>query len=82
MVLPELSTIIIALIVAAVIYLFFKTFKSLVVNAIVGLLILFGANLLFGLGIAYTWLVILICAIGGALGAVLVIVLHILGIAF
>ncbi|WP_292487141.1 pro-sigmaK processing inhibitor BofA family protein [Methanohalobium sp.] len=82
MVLLELSTIIIALIALAVIYFFFKTFKSLIVNAIVGLVILFGANMLFGLSIAYSWLVILISAIGGALGALLIIVLHVLGIAF
>jgi len=34
------------------------------------------------LGIAYDWLVIAICAVGGIVGAILIIVLHSLGIAF
>jgi hypothetical protein len=53
-----------------------------VVNAAVGLLILFVANSVAGLGIGYSWLVILICAIGGILGAILILVLHFVGIAF
>jgi len=34
-----------------------------------------------GLQIGYNWLVILICGIGGVVGAFLVIVLHLIGIA-
>jgi hypothetical protein len=47
-----------------------------------GLLILFLANSFAGLGIGYGWLVILICGIGGILGAFLVILLHLLGLGF
>ena len=47
-----------------------------------GLVILFLANAVAGLGIGYDWLVILICGIGGILGAFLVILLHFLGFAF
>jgi hypothetical protein len=53
-----------------------------VVNAVIGLLILFVANSVASLGIGYSWLVILTCAIGGTLGAVLIIVLHFMGITF
>jgi hypothetical protein len=41
--------------------------------------ILFAANTLFGLKIAYSWLNILICAIGGVIGAVIVIILTLFG---
>lgn len=75
-----LIILIIAIVIGAI--LIFKTIKGFVVNAIIGLIILFLANTFAGLGIGYSWLVILICAIGGALGAILVIALHLLGIAF
>jgi hypothetical protein len=44
-----------------------------------GLVILILANAVAGLEIGYSWLVILICGIGGVLGAFLVILLHFLG---
>lgn len=75
-----LLILILAIVIGAI--LIFKTIKGFVVNAIIGLVILFLANTFVGLGIGYSWLVILICAIGGALGAILVIALHLLGIAF
>ena len=56
-----------------------RSLKNFVVNAIMGLLILLLANVIAGLGIGYNWLVILICGIGGVLGAFLVILLHFLG---
>jgi hypothetical protein len=59
-----------------------RSIKHFVFNAVVGLLILFVANSVAGLGIGYSWLAMLIRAIGGALGAVLIIVLHFMGIAF
>jgi len=61
------------------IFLILRSFKNFVVNAIMGLVILFLANAVAGLGIGYNWLVILICGIGGVLGAFLVILLHFLG---
>ncbi len=79
---PEVTTIILAVLAAVILYMLLKTVKSLVINAILGLIILVGANILFGLGIAYTWVVILICAIGGIFGALLIILLSLLGIAF
>jgi hypothetical protein len=63
-------------------YLIVKSLKGFLVNALLGLIVLYLVNLVTGLGIAYTWIVILICALGGGAGAVIVIVLNILGIAF
>jgi hypothetical protein len=53
-----------------------------IVNTILGLIILALSNIIFKLGIAYSIPAILICALGGIPGALLVILLHILGVAF
>jgi len=63
-------------------FLILRSIKNFVVNAVMGLVILFLANAVAGLGIGYDWLVVLICGIGGVLGALLVILLHFLGFAF
>jgi hypothetical protein len=63
-------------------FLILRSIKNFVVNAVMGLVILFFANAVAGLGIGYDWLVVLICGIGGILGALLVILLHFLGFAF
>jgi hypothetical protein len=60
-------------------FLIMRSLKNFVVNAIMGLVILIIANAVAGLGIGYSWLVVLICGIGGILGAFLVILLHFLG---
>lgn len=74
-----LVMIIVAVILA---YLLLKTIKHLIVNTVLGLALLAAGNLFFGLNIAYTWIVIAICAIGGIAGAVVVIILNQLNIAF
>ena len=60
-------------------FLIMRSIKNFVVNAIMGLVILIIANAVAGIGIGYSWLVVLICGIGGVLGAFLVILLHFLG---
>jgi hypothetical protein len=67
-----------AIIIGAI--LIIKSIKNFIINATMGLLILFLANAVLNLGMGYSWLVIIICGIGGVLGAVLVIVLHLLGV--
>ncbi len=57
-----------------------RSIKYFVVNAVMGLAIIFLANL-FGLGISYSLLTILICAIGGIFGALIVIGLSLIGVA-
>lgn len=78
----ELSVLVLAIIAAIILYKVLKTVKRMLINTVVGIVLLVVANLALGLDIAYSNVVILICAIGGAVGAVLVIVLHCLGIAF
>jgi hypothetical protein len=60
-------------------FLIMRSLTNFVVNAIMGLVILILANAVASLDIGYSWLVILICGIGGVLGALLVILLHFLG---
>jgi hypothetical protein len=55
---------------------------QLVVNGIVGLVLLFLTNLVLADDIPVNLLTILICAIGGVLGWLLILVLHLLGVAF
>ncbi len=72
----ELVILFAVIVMVIVLYYLFKAAKYLIVNSIIGLIILFAANTLFGLKIAYSWLNILICAIGGVIGAVIVIILN------
>jgi hypothetical protein len=59
----------------------FGSFIRLAINAIIGLVILFIAKFL-GLHIAISIWTILICALGGVFGAVIVIILSYFQIAF
>jgi hypothetical protein len=55
---------------------------GLAVNALVGLIVLFLTNLFLEDNIPITLLTILICAIGGVVGWLIILVLHLLRIAF
>ncbi|HOV81370.1 MAG TPA: pro-sigmaK processing inhibitor BofA family protein [Methanothrix sp.] len=77
----EIGFILLLVIIAFGVFLILKSVKNFLINAVVGLIILFLANAVAGLQIGYNWLVILICGIGGVVGAFLVIVLHLIGIA-
>ena len=55
--------------------------RALAVNAVVGLIILFIANVV-GLGVQISLISLLVCAIFGVPGAILVILLAVLDIAF
>ena len=79
-----IETLILVLVILTVIavYIILKAAKFLIVNAVLGLILLALANIIFKLGIAYTATVLLICALGGIPGAILIILLHVLGIAF
>ena len=79
---PEIGVVIIAIIAALLLYKILKTIKKMVVNTVVGFVILVAASLVFGLGIAYSWIVLLTCALAGPIGALLIILLNYLGIAF
>jgi len=68
-----------ALIILGALYLVIKIAKYLVVNTILGLLILIIANFL-GLGVPINWTTLIISAIAGIPGAILVILLYLFGI--
>jgi len=55
---------------------------TLVVNALVGIVLLFLTNLVLSPPIPINVITVLICAIGGVLGWLIILILHILGIAF
>ncbi len=80
----EIEIIILFLAIIAVIAVYFvlKAAKYLIVNSIMGLILLALGNIVFKLGIAYGATVLLICALGGSPGAILIMLLHVLGIAF
>ncbi|MCG7850981.1 MAG: pro-sigmaK processing inhibitor BofA family protein [Methanosarcinaceae archaeon] len=78
----ELTVFLVAIIAAILLYKILKTVKHMLINTVVGLVMLVVANIVFGLGIAYSWVVILTCAIAGSIGAILIILLHYLGLAF
>ncbi|WP_440945980.1 pro-sigmaK processing inhibitor BofA family protein [Methanosarcina sp. T3] len=78
----EISVLIIAVIAAFVLYKVLKTATSLAINAVLGILTLIVAKFLLGLEIAITWIAVLICAIGGIFGALVIIVLNYLKLAF
>lgn len=54
----------------------------LIVNGIVGLVLLFLTNLVLAEDIPINVLTLLICAIGGVAGWLVILVLHLLGVAF
>ena len=54
----------------------------LIINGIVGLVLLFFTNLVLADDIPINLLTVLICAIGGVMGWLIILVLHLLGVAF
>jgi hypothetical protein len=78
----EIIVLILAIIVAFVLYKLLKTATSLAINAVLGVLILIAAKIVLGLEIAVTWIAVLICAIGGIFGALIIVALNYLKMAF
>ncbi len=78
----EIFVLLLAIMAAFLLYKILKTATSLAINAVLGVLILMAAKLLLGLEIAITWVAVLVCAIGGIFGALVIIVLNYLKIAF
>jgi hypothetical protein len=54
----------------------------LIANTIVGLVLLFVTNLFLSDEVPLNLLTIVICAIGGVVGWLVIVVLHVLGVAF
>ena len=79
--LVEVGLLALAVIAVIVGYRVLKNIKALVVNAIVGVLVLALTNFL-GLGVQISLVAVLVCAVAGIPGAVLVILLSLLDVAF
>ncbi len=52
---------------------------AILVNTVVGFIVIFLVNGLFGLGITYDWLVFIFVAIFGLLGVAIIIIMNLLG---
>jgi inhibitor of the pro-sigma K processing machinery len=82
----DIGLLVLGCLIAVVLYLLLKNVVKLVINSILGLLILFLINyfhLMSYLGqpdIPYNWITILFCILGGIPGALLVVILHLLGL--
>ena len=55
---------------------------QLIVNGIIGVVLLFLTNLVLADDIPINVITVLICAIGGVIGWIIILVLHLLGVAF
>lgn len=78
----ELIVLFLVIIAVIGVYYILKTAKTLLINTIVGLIILVIANVGFNMNVPYNIQVLLVVALGGIPGAVLVILLHAFQIAF
>jgi hypothetical protein len=85
-ILASAFVIILAIAVAAIIYYLLKNVLVLVVNAVVGVIVLFLLNLFHVMSLAgasdlpIDWITVLVSAIGGLAGVIIVIVLHLAGV--
>ena len=56
--------------------------RTLIINTILGLVLLFLTNLVLADDIPINLLTVIICAIGGAIGWLVILILHLSGVAF
>ena len=78
----EIFALLLAVVILYVLYKLLKHIIKLAINSIAGIIILFLLNLIFGLGIPINIFTILIVALSGLGGVVLILILHFLGLAF
>ena len=71
----------VGLIVILLFYLFRKILR-LIINAVIGLIALFAVNFIFHTDIVINFWSVVITAIGGIIGFIIVLILHFAGIAF
>ena len=85
-VLGSVVGIVLAIVVAVILYYFLKEIVVLIVNAIVGVIVLFllnvfhVMNLVGSSDIPIDWITILVSAIGGLPGVIIVVILHLAGV--
>ena len=56
--------------------------RTLIINTILGVILLFLTNLVLADDIPINLLTVIICAIGGVIGWLVILILHLLGVAF
>lgn len=78
----EFSTLILAVLIAFVLYVIIREGTQLAMNAVLGILTLLATKFLLGLKITITLLTVIICAFGGIFGAILIIILNYFRIGF
>lgn len=78
---PELGILAVVVVALLIAYTLLKVVKPFIVNAVIGLVILLVAGF-FGFGVNITWIVVLVVAIGGIPGALLVLILAQFGVLF
>lgn len=78
----EILLVILALVGVLVAATIVRAISPFIINAVVGLVVLFLTQVVFGLPIAITPVAIVIVALGGVLGAVAVAALALFGVAF
>jgi len=78
----ELGTLILALIVVWVLFMFIQNPIALLINSLIAILILFLLNAIFGLGIPINIITVLIVAIGGIVGLLLIILFRMMKLGF
>jgi hypothetical protein len=78
----EFSTLILAILIAFVLYVIIREGTQLAMNAVLGILTLLATKFLLGLKITITLLTVIICAFGGIFGAILLIILNYFRIGF
>ncbi len=70
------------MIVLYLLLVFFTNPFALIVNSIIAIIVMFLLNAIFGLGIPINIITVLIVAIGGLVGLLLVIILRLMKVAF
>ncbi|MCX6694495.1 MAG: pro-sigmaK processing inhibitor BofA family protein [Methanomicrobiales archaeon] len=84
--LGSIVLILVVLVLIVVVYLVLRNIVKLLINSVLGLLILFITNYFHLMGyfgkpdIPISWLTVIVCALGGIIGAALLILLNLLGI--
>ena len=78
----EVGTLLVALIVLWLLLVFVQNPVALLFNSIIAIVILFLLNAIFGLGIPINIITVLIVAIGGIVGLLLIIILRMMKVAF
>ena len=78
----EVGTLLVALIVLWLLLVFVQNPVALIFNSIIAIVILFLLNAIFGLGIPINIITVLVVAIGGIVGLLLIIILRMMKVAF